>query len=63
MTSYEKQQICDQIRQHAYDRRPAGWHFRTGYAPQDFFFRFIICLTLWTIAFFSKAGTPRGKED
>jgi len=63
MSSYEKQDIVSSITNHAYERRPAGWHFRIGYAPQDFFFRIIICLVIWAIAFFSKAGTPKGRED
>ena len=63
VTEYEKQEILAQIKQHVYERRPAGMRFRIGYGLHDYFMRLVICMIILGFAYWAKSGTPRGRED
>ena len=56
-------QIVADIEAKKYQRRPAGWHFRTGLGLRDYLARAIVLMMLLVIALFTKPGTPRGRED
>ena len=58
ITELEKREINSAIGQHAYLRRPAGFHFRDGYGIHDYCFRVVGCIIFWAFAYFEKVGSP-----
>ena len=44
-------------------KRDPGWNFRRGFGLKDFIVRIVFCVTLFCIVFWTKPGTPRGRED
>ena len=51
------------IEANTYERRHERWTFRRDFGPKEFLFRVLFLSALFFIAYMSKPGTPRGRED
>jgi hypothetical protein len=61
--AYEKQSLVAQVDANHYVRRVGKWQFRRDWGVKEFAMRTGTLSMLFCVAFFSKPGTPRGRED
>ena len=60
---YEKQTLVANVDANKYVRRAGKWQFRRDWGVREFALRSATMLGLFFIAYFTKPGTPRGRED
>ena len=59
----EKARLITSIDNNKYVRRSGGWNFRRDLGPKEYLMRLTTLAIIFCIAFMSKPGTPRGRED